>query len=120
MLTITERQANVLAHAMFESWMVRHLAEFFAEETAGLSVASVRSRIRDAVQRARGHGFVSESQWCRYVDLSFILGPEFDRDPNLPWASEILADKRLTDPEMRIDLLYGAAQDHIALAEVHE
>jgi len=117
MLTIRERQIQVLAQGMFELWMAGHLAEFFHAETTGLDPAEIGSRIRAAVQEARRHGFIGDSQVCRYVDLSFVLGPDFDQDPSLPWAAEILGDDRVTDPEMRMDLLYEAAMDHVARAE---
>lgn len=113
MLTIRDQQFQMIAQAMFESWMEEHLAEFFPEEISGLSAPEIRDRIRGAVERARRYRFVTQSQWCQYVDLTFVLGPTFDEDPLLPWASEVLRDARVTDPEMRIELLYAAAQDHL-------
>lgn len=117
MLTIREEQFQAFAQAIFESWMVEHLEKFFHEETADLGAEEIRSRIRAAVKRAHGHGFVRDPQVSRYVDLTFIFGPAFDQDPGLPWAAEILGDQRVTDPAMRMDLLYGAAQDHVERAE---
>ena len=117
MLTIRDQQLQALALETFEPWMVRHLAEFFPEDVAGLTANEISRRIRAAVKQARQYGFVEDSQLCRYVDLTFILGPAFDQDPDLPWAAEILADRRVTDPEMRIGLLFGAAQDHVSRIE---
>jgi hypothetical protein len=117
MLTIRQEQFQTLGRAMFESWMAGHLAEFFAEEMSGLEPAEIRSRIRAAVEQAGRYGFVADSQVCRYVDLTFILGPDFDRDPSLPWVGEILSDERLKSPAMRMDLLYEAAQDHVERTE---
>jgi hypothetical protein len=117
MLTIRDQQLQMIAQGIFESWMEEHLNEFLAEEISSLSAPEIRVRIRNAVETARRHRFVTQSQWCRYVDLTFVLGPSFDEDPNLPWAAEILRDARVTDPEMRIELLFAAAQDHIEQIE---
>ncbi len=117
MLIIRDQQLQALALETFEPWMVGHLEEFFPEDIAGLGPKTMSARIRVAVKQARQYGFVEDSQLCRYVDLTFILGPAFDQDPDLPWAAEILADRRVTDPEMRMGLLFGAAQDHVARTE---
>jgi hypothetical protein len=114
MLIVTPQQMQALSRDMFNSWMVEHLAEFFGEETAALDEDEIRERISAAVERARQHGFQNEVEWCRYVDLSFVLGPAFDQDPDLPWVSEILSDGRVTSSAMRMELLYEAAQDHCA------
>ena len=113
MLTITPQQMQALSQDMFVTWMVEHLAEFFAEETAGLDEDDIRSRVSAAVQKARRHGFLHEAEWCRYVDLTFVSGVGFDEEP---WASAILGDNRLADSAMKMDLLYEAAQDLCALA----
>lgn len=117
MLTIRHEQMQAIASGMFEAWIVSHLAEFFQEEISGLAPAEIHIRIRAAVEKARQFGFLGDSELCRYIDLSFILGPSFDRDPSLPWAAEILLDKRLNDSEMRMDLLYEAAQDYVERRE---
>jgi hypothetical protein len=38
-----------------------------------------------------------------------MLGEEFDEDPDLPWAREILADRSVSDADIRIYLLHDAA-----------
>ena len=113
MLIIRPQQFDELARAQFESWMMDHLHEFFAGVIAGIPNAEIRDRIRLASKRARTYGFIAPPEICRYIDLTFVLGPAFDQDTDLPWVAEILADRRLTSPEMRMDLLFEAAQDHI-------
>jgi len=121
MLTIRAQQFQALGHSLLETWILGHLTEFFPERICQLAAAEVRDRIRAAVAQARGWGFVSDSQLCRYVDLTFVFGSAFDKDPNLPWAYDILADRRLIDnPEMRMDILYSAAQDHLDQVEESE
>jgi hypothetical protein len=41
----------------------------------------------------------------------FTLGHQFDDDPLLPWASSVLQNLSITDPEQRVDQLFiqGAA-----------
>ena len=117
MLTIREQQLKVLAQEMFVSWMISHLKEFFPREASGLDHTEMRRRILVASQRARQYGFNTESQLCRYIDLTFVLPPSFDDNPELPWASEILSDSRIKDADTRMDLLYGAAQDYLEQIE---
>ena len=113
MFMITPPQMQAFSREMFVSWMVEHLAEFFSEETGALEENDVRSRINTSVEKARRYGLRDHADWCRFVDLTFVIGPDFDAEP---WASAILADDRLTDPAMRMELLYEAAQDFCASA----
>jgi hypothetical protein len=117
MLTIRQEQMLAFGNCMFERWMARHLAEFFHDEISGLAHAEILGRIRAGAAQARRYGFSADADLCRYIDLTFVLGTSFDRDPSLPWASDILRDERFTDPAMRMDVLYEAAQDHIELLE---
>lgn len=118
MLTIRNEQVRLIVEGLFESWMVKHLAEFFAEETSRLNDRAIRACIRASLRKARMHGFATESQWCKYIDLSFVFGARFDEDPDIPWASAILADRRLIDPEMRMEVLFDTAQDQVEMMEI--
>jgi|SRR4051795_7028223 len=112
-MIIRAEQIAEFARVEFEQWMRGHLTEFFPEKVAALDKPELLRRIRMAFNRGRLHGFQTGPEMCRFIDLTFALGSRFDEDPELPWASEILNDPRLTTPEMRMDILFGAAQDYL-------
>lgn len=69
---------------------------------------SVREQIRLGIERAREYAIEADYDVMRYVDLSFLVGPDFDRDPSAPQPGEILrADG---DPADRLDRLYELLQ----------
>src|SRR2546425_578127 len=41
-----------------------------------------------------------------YLDLMCLLGSSFDTDPQIPWASEMLADRSFPTQDERIDRVH--------------
>jgi hypothetical protein len=39
----------------------------------------------------------------------FLLGSGFDKDPQFPWAENVLNDKSIPDESTRVDRLYKEA-----------
>jgi len=96
----------------FESDMVSHLNRCFPAECAVLGEQGVRDRIRDGIERARPYGITASREVCAYIDLMMVFGPDFDRDPELPWAASILNGTGKKDAAGKVDRLYEAAQQH--------
>jgi len=86
--------------------MVVHLNKFFPRQCKTLGEAETLEAIREGIGRAAGYDIVAERNVCKFIDLMFAFGREFDRDRNLPWAQEILNDESLPDPTKRIDRTY--------------
>ena len=61
----------------------------------------IRLALSLAVHSARCRGLTTERGVAAFLVLRFVLGAEFDRDPLLPWISEILDDPALVDPRAR-------------------
>jgi len=95
----------------FEDRMVVHLNQFFPEQCTMLGEPKVRETIRYGIQRAASHGIVVERDVCKYLDLMFAFGPDFDQDPRHPWAAEILNDPKTTDPETRLKRLCDTGRE---------
>jgi len=109
MLRIRKEQNKELAKVAlkrFEDSMVEHVKKFFTKfyEISGESI--VRSTIQLAVTRAEAYGFISERDVCYYINLMFLLGSNFDNDPQLPWVGAILNDKAINHPGTKAKKLY--------------
>ncbi len=116
MLVIRQRQIvglETLARRRFEDTLVDHVATYFPNHARVLGEPRVRQVIDYGLARARLHGFTSERNLCLYLDLMLMLGSNFDVDPQLPWAAEILMDPASEHPTLRIDRLTNAAMDHM-------
>jgi hypothetical protein len=67
----------------------RHLARFFPERCAALGEEEVKAAVQHGIRRAAAHGFTTERDVCKYIDLMFLFGWDFDRGER--WAAETLA-----------------------------
>jgi hypothetical protein len=114
-LTIRREQMTALAdltRAAFAEQMVVHLHRFFPEACAALGEARVREAIAFGVQRAGRYDCRSERSLCKYLNLMFAFGHDFDVDPQLPWAAQILADDDTVAFLPKIDRLVDGADEH--------
>jgi hypothetical protein len=105
MLIIRQEQMDEFirtAAKSFEDWMVAHLTEFFPGECRVLGYPEVRATIRYGIEKAERYGITTEREVCKYIDLMYALGQDFDSNPDLPWVQEILQDETLPDPEERM------------------
>ncbi len=93
----------------YEDRVLEHLRESFPGKVQELGEAKTRESICDAVQKAKGHGLISERDACIFVDLTFKLGKDFDQDPQYPWAAEILEGRDRQPPATRADRLIEKA-----------
>jgi hypothetical protein len=109
MLVIRDEQMRILGLPLFEQWMESHLREYFPEECAEFTGTGLREFIREAMAKARRYGFSHDADISRFVDISMVLGADFDTDPKLPWASSILNSPEFTDSRVRLEMLFEAA-----------
>jgi hypothetical protein len=93
------------AIARFEAGAREHLARFFPDACRELGDAGVSAAVRTGIERAARHGIVAERDVCKFLDIMFVFG--FDFDEALPWAREILGDPRSRDPFERMRLLHA-------------
>jgi hypothetical protein len=114
MLTISRKQMSEFERVVrnaFEDNMVRHVREEFPDRTVGMPEASVREQVRWGMRQAEGYGFTNRGPVIFFIELMFLLGPEFDSDPRYPWASDILTGK--TDQMDRSDHLHEVLMNHL-------
>lgn len=116
MLIIRKVQMDSFAAAALTERVCDHVKEFFPEGCASLSPENFLQFVETGVKKAALYGFNASPEVCQYVDLMFLLGREFDTDPSLRWAANILQKPGYT-PELRMDLLFGAAIEHLEQKE---
>lgn len=99
MIVIRREQMEALSKASqrdFESRMIKHLKEFFPEECRRAGDERVLAAIRQGIVRAATYGITMEADVARYIDLSVVLGLDFDSGRRWPWAKTILNKPDLT------------------------
>jgi hypothetical protein len=117
MLRIRKEQYEELGKVSlkrFEDSMVEHIREFFPKYYQIHKEPLIRNVILYAVDRAESYGLVTERDVCLYINLVFLLGSNFNTDPQLPWAAAILNDETITDSVTRIDRLHDKGMEYLA------
>jgi hypothetical protein len=115
MLTIRKDQIDALeqsARRRFEDDMVAHIGAFAPRHSEVLGEEGIRRVIRLGMERSAAHGLTLRGPVRFYIESMFMFGSHFDRDPQLPWASEALADGAMSDEIARADLLYARAMKY--------
>ncbi len=124
MFNIRKEQLDALAQSSlksFEDRMVVHLNKFFQPQCKVLGDAKLRETIHYGIARAKSYAIISERDVCKYIDLMFAFGRDFDKDPNYSLAQQILMDKAIPDPTQRINMLFETALERLRqAAAAHE
>lgn len=111
-----------LSRASFVDRMVVHLRHVFPEDTKLASEASLRKIIDLGVDRSRLYGITYEYDVARFIDLYFILAPDYDTSEKAPWAAAILNESSLPGWQ-RVDQLWKRTSKELKkaadLAELH-
>jgi hypothetical protein len=89
----------------FEDRMIAHISAFFAQQYHEVGESGMREIIQYGIERSASYGIHVERDVCKYIDLMVVLGPDFDRDPALPWAGEILVIHEQDSPAYRVHRL---------------
>src|SRR5262249_24775585 len=108
MLIIRDNQMETLkqeAVKSFEQRMVTHLNEFFPQECRRVGEQRVRAAIQQGIGRAAIYGITSEIDVARYIDLSVVLGLDFDAGKRQPWVPQILKNPNLR-PDAKVQLIF--------------
>lgn len=114
MLTLRREQVEALSESAlkdFEKLMMPHLKKFYPEFVEMAGPAKVKEFIRLGVKRAASYYITAKKDVSRYIDLMASLGADFDKNPDLPWAAEILRTRNPADT--RIKILIETAAKHL-------
>ncbi len=110
-LVVRDEQMRALSLPLLEAWLESHVREYFPERSGALSPCELRAMVRDGIAKAHAYGFKTDSDVCRFVDISVVLGAGFDTE--LPWASSILSDPSFEDAAVRLEMLFESACGHL-------
>jgi hypothetical protein len=95
--------------ASFKGELVRHLKDFAPRHAEVIGEAGLRRVVDLGIERAEAHGFNRRGPVTLYVELTMLLGCDFDRDPQLPWVLPALQDPHESDQMRRAERLHAAA-----------
>jgi hypothetical protein len=116
MLVIRQEQMMVFEEAArrsFENEMVAHLQQFAPRQSELMGEPSVKMVVKPGMERADGYGLDHQGPVRSYLELMFMLGTDFDTDPQYPWLAEILNDQKIMSQEERADRLYKKTMDYV-------
>jgi hypothetical protein len=69
--------------------------------------------VKDGIRKAATYGYEGKQDVGFFVALQFILGTDFDIDPQLPWAAEQLKDEAIRTPAIRMERVYDSALEYL-------
>jgi hypothetical protein len=119
MLRLSNRQFKQIAETnsldLFENDMMLHLKTFVPRFAIILGDEGLRECIRFGIVRAKTYGVTNPGLLRFYIEAMFLFGGYFDADPLYPWAGRILCDSDLPNQEVRIERLYDATLEHLAI-----
>lgn len=116
MLKIRKEQKDALREREirdFENRMWAHLRILFPAYCEPLGEVRVKRLVRLGIERAAKYGIISERGVCIYVDAMFAFGRDFDADPALGWAKDILTDRSIEGEFARSDRLMEEALNRL-------
>ena len=93
----------------FEDRMVDHVGRFFPDDCERLG-ERVRQEVRYGIERAESYGLRSRRDICKFLDVMFAFGRDFETKRKFRWADEILHDPAVVDPAVRAGRLLDEAQ----------
>jgi hypothetical protein len=106
-----EELGKAVARA-FEGEMVTHLAEFSPPLFNAIKEEQLREAIRFGISRAGEYGITFRGPVRFYLELMLLFGSHFDRDPQYPWATEILKDQNSAPQMQRAERIYEKTLDY--------
>jgi hypothetical protein len=101
------------AMRQFKDHTVDRLRSFAPKHFVQPGKIGVRQAVNVGVERALAYGLTAQSAVHFYIEMMFILGSGFDRDPMFPWAGEILNDPAIVSQYEKTDRLFYKTSDYL-------
>ena len=116
MLTIRKEQMRAFQRSAlhnFENDMAVHLQQFAPRYCEAMGDMELRSLIQSGITRSREYGLTERGPVRFFLEQMFLLGIDFDTDPQLPWVLEILKNPNMPDQMARSNFLYDHTLDYV-------
>ncbi len=97
----------------FDQELVDLLQRLFPSKCRVVGEETLRELIQVGAKAAGHYGITAELGRAVYIVLMFMLGSRFDRDPQYPWARDILEKPSVPDEGSRADELYEAGTQYL-------
>jgi hypothetical protein len=104
---------QVLAQQMAEHFVSRvyeHVTKTHAGLVQSTPEDAVRQSIRAGIRRAGTYGIRAEYDVVRFIDLMYLLSPDFDSDPTTLWVHRLLDDPDLRAAD-KLNVIYRRLED---------
>jgi hypothetical protein len=113
-LTLRDDQAALLEKAKQDTvtkTLLQQLRKLFPEECAALGPERMQDLVQYGSVRPQRYGICAHADIRSYIHLMMQLGRDFDTDPNLRWAADLLRRRR--PPAERLAMLRDAAKHYL-------
>jgi hypothetical protein len=110
-LTLRRDQSGAFAETMeagFACQMLDHLEQFAPDHLRRVGAHVAKEVVRHGIINAKQYGLTLRGSVRLYLELMWMLGSQFDTDPQYSWAAEILGD-RSCEQMQRADRLHQRA-----------
>ena len=117
-MVIRQAQLQALEVTVMEAFkerLMEHARKYFPHVCARLDNGDLLQAVDAVVSSARRYGFAGQREICKFMNLQFVFGRHFDRDPECSWALPLLRGALPGVP--RMERLYREAMRHEAKAK---
>jgi hypothetical protein len=117
MLTIRKEQYSVFEQneiLKFENPTYIHLNQLYPEQCQDLGEPRLRRMIKYGIQRAATYEIRTAESVHKYIEVMLLLGQDFDKDSNYPWAEKLLNDENLRNPKTKADRVHESALQYLS------
>lgn len=83
----------------YEDRIVLYLRSKFSEQTKNATERELREMIKTGISTAESYQITDETDVERFLEFIVRYGPDFETDPEVFWAIQILQDESLTGTE---------------------
>jgi hypothetical protein len=93
--------------------LVAYFRRKIPEHTARYQDSALRRVVAEGDRKARNYGLTTSEGIVRFVGLSIIIGPGFDKEPN----TELFLSLPELDPDRKLELLYRLLARKLEIAD---
>jgi hypothetical protein len=93
MLVIRKAQMDTFdaySRDAFKQRMLQHVTVDFPARTGELGARGVQRVVESSIAKGVDYGIAGEDDLQGFIDLSVELGPDFEEEPEMDWAKQIL------------------------------
>ena len=114
LLVIRNEQMKVFTDENERRWVIKCLQADYPEDTSAMGAPALGRLVERAQAKAHAHGFRDPQEVRKYTRVAFLLGADFESDPQLGWARQILTSRRFKLPLSRLRALEDATLRHLS------